>query len=248
MKCWTGWITNWNQDCQEKYQQPQICRWYHSNGRKWRVTRASWWRWKRRGKAGLKLNIQKSKIMASSPIISWQIEGEKVEAVTFYFLGLQIHWRQGLQPWKITLAPWKKSNEQPRQNIKKQRLSFANKCLYSQSYSFFNSDVWIWELDYKESWVPKNWCFWTVMLEWTLESPLDCKEIKPVNPEGNQSWLFIGRTDVEIETPIFWPPAVKNWFIWKDPDAGKDWRWEEKGMTEDEMVGWHHQLNGHEFG
>ena len=104
----------------------------------------------------------------------------------------------------------------------------------------------MWELNYKESWAPKNWCFWTVVLEKTLESPLDCK-IKPVNPKGNQSWMFTGRTDVEAETPILWPPDVKNWLIWKDPDAGKDWRQEEKGTTEDEMVGWHHWLDGHEF-
>ena len=96
------------------------------------------------------------------------------------------------------------------------------------------------ELDYKESWVPKNWCFWTVVLEKTLESPLDCKENQPVHPKGNQSWMFIERTDAEAETPILWPPDAKKWLIWKDPDAGKDWRWEEKGMTEDEMVGWHH--------
>ena len=107
--------------------------------------------------------------------------------------------------------------------------------------------VWMWELDYKESWAPKNWCFWTVELEKTLESPLDCKEIQPVHLKGNQSWLFIGRTDAEAETPVLWPPDVKNWLIWKDPDAGKDWRQEEKGMTEDEMVGWHHRLNGHGF-
>ena len=106
----------------------------------------------------------------------------------------------------------------------------------------------MWELDYKESWEPKNWCFWTVVLEKTLESPLDCKEIQPVHPKRNQSRLFIGRTDVEAETPILWPPDVKNWLIGKDPAAGKDWRWEEKGTTEDEMVGWHHQLDGHEFG
>ena len=99
----------------------------------------------------------------------------------------------------------------------------------------------------KESWVPKSWCFWTVVLEKTLESPLDCKEIQPVNPKGNQSWIFIGRTGAEAETSIFWPPDVKNWLIGKDPDAGKGWRWEEKGMTEDEMVGWHHKLNGHEL-
>ena len=107
---------------------------------------------------------------------------------------------------------------------------------------------WMWELDYKESWGPKNWCFWTVMLEKTLESPLDCKEIQPVHPKGNQSWVFIGRTNVEAETPVLWPPDVKSWLTGKDPDAGKDWGQEEKGTTEDEMVGWHHWLNGHEFG
>ena len=106
----------------------------------------------------------------------------------------------------------------------------------------------MWELDYKGSWAPKNWCFWTVVLEKTLESPLDCKEIQLVHPKGDQSWVFIGRTDVEAETPILWPPDVKSWLIWKDSDAGKDWGQEEKGMTEDEMVGWHHRLNGHEFG
>ena len=104
----------------------------------------------------------------------------------------------------------------------------------------------MWELDYKESWALKNWCFWTVVLEKTLKSPLDCKEIKPVNPQGNQSWIFTGRTDVEAETPILWPPDAKNWLIWKDSDAGKDGRLEKKG-TEDEMVGWHHQLHEHEF-
>ena len=115
-------------------------------------------------------------------------------------------------------------------------------------YGFSSSHVWMWELDYKESWVPKNWCFWTVVLEKTLESPLDCKEIKPVNPKGNQSWIFIGKTDAEAEILILWPPDSKSWLIGKDPDAGKDWMQEEKGTTEDEMVGWHHRLNGHEFG
>ena len=138
------------------------------------------------------------------------------------------------------LSPWKKSYDQPRQYIKKQRHYFANKGLSSQSYGFSSGHVWIWELDYKENWVPKNWCFWTMVLEKTLVSPLDCKEIKPVNPKGNQSWIFIGRTDDEAETPILWSPDAKNWLIWKGPDAGKDWRWEEKAMTEDEMVGWHH--------
>ena len=117
----------------------------------------------------------------------------------------------------------------------------------SQSYGFFSSHVWIWVLDYKESWAPKNWCFWTVVLEKTPESPLDCKEIKPVNPKGNQSWIFIGRTDAEVETPILWSPDGKNWLTGKDPDIGKDWRQEKKGTTEDKMVGWHHPLNGHEF-
>ena len=105
----------------------------------------------------------------------------------------------------------------------------------------------MWELDFKESWAPKNWCFWTVVLEKTLESPMDCKEIQPVNPKGNQSWIFIGRTKAEAETPILWPPDAKNWLSGKDPDAGKDWSQEETGMTEDEMVGWHHRLDGHEF-
>ena len=99
----------------------------------------------------------------------------------------------------------------------------------------------------KESWAPKNWCFWTVVLEKTLESPLDCKEIQPVHPKGNQSWMFIGRTGTEAETPILWPPDVKSWLIGKDPDAGKDWGQEEKGTIEDEMAGWHHRLDGHEF-
>ena len=97
-------------------------------------------------------------------------------------------------------------------------------------------------MDYKENWTPKNWCFWTVGLERTLESPLDCKEIQPVHPKGNQSWIFIARTDAEAETPILWLPDLKNWLIWKDPDAGKDWRGEEKGTTKDEMVGWHYWL------
>ena len=128
------------------------------------------------------------------------------------------------------LAPWKESYDQPRQHVKKQRHYFANKCPSSQGYGFSSAHVWMWELDYKESWARKNWCFWTVVLEKTLESPLDCKEIKPVNPKGNQSWMFIGRTDVETETPILWPTDGKSWLIRKDPDAGKDWKQEEKRM------------------
>ena len=149
--------------------------------------------------------------MASSPITAWQIDGEKMETI------------QTLFSWapKITedsdcsheiqrcLLLGRKAMK-PRQRIKKQRHHFADKGLYSQSYGFSSSRVWIWELDYKESWVLKNWCFWTVVLEKTLESPLDCKEIQPVHPKGNQSWIFIGRTDVEAEVPILWPPDGKN--------------------------------------
>ena len=113
-----------------------------------------------------------------------------------------------------------------------------NKGPSSQNYGFSNSCVWMWELDYKESWALNNWCFWTVVLEKTLESPLDCKEIQPVHPKGDQFWVCIGRTDAEAETPTLWPTDVKNWLITKDPDAGKDWKWEEKGTTEEEMVGW----------
>ena len=147
-----------------------------------------------------------------------------------------------------TLAPRKESYDQPRQHVQKQRRYFANEDLSSQSYDFSSGHVWMWELDYKEGWALKNECIWTVVLEETLESPLDCKEIQPVHPKGDQSWIFIGRPDVEAETPILWPPDAKSWLIGKDPDAEKDWGQEEKGMTEDEMVGWHHWLNGHEFG
>ena len=132
-------------------------------------------------------------------------------------------------------------------SILKSRHYFANKGRFSQSYRFSSSRVWMWELDYRESWAPKNWCFWTVVLEKTLESPLDYKEIQPVHPKGNQSWVFTGRTDAEAETPTFWPPDAKSWLTGKDPDAGKDWGQEEKEITEDEMVGWYHRLNGHEF-
>ena len=145
------------------------------------------------------------------------------------------------------LAPWKKRYDKPRQEIKKQRHYFANKTPSGQSYGFSSSHKWIWELDYKESWAPKYWCFWTTVLEKNLESPLDCKEIKPVNPQENQSWIFIGRTDAEAEAPIFWPPDVKNWLIGKDPDAGHHWTQENKGMTEHEMIGWPYQLDGHAF-
>ena len=143
-------------------------------------------------------------------------------------------------------APWKKSCDKPRQHIKKQRHYFANKSLSSQGYGFSSGHVWMWELDHKESWPLKNWRFLNCGLEKTLESPLNSKEIKPVNTKRNQSWVFIGRTDVEAEAPILWPPDVKSQLTGKDPDAGKDWRQEERGMTEDKIVGWHHWFNGHE--
>ena len=130
----------------------------------------------------------------------------------------------------------KKSYDKHRQHIKKQRHYFANNGPSSQAYVFSSSHVWMWELEHTENWVLKKWCFWTVVLEKTLQSSLDCKEIQPVHPKGNQSWIFIGRTDAEAETLIFWPPDAKSWLIWKDPDAGKDWRREEKGMAEDEMA------------
>ena len=137
----------------------------------------------------------------------------------------------------------KKHYDQPRQHIKKQTLL----CQQSQSCGFSSSHVWMWELDYEESWAAKNRCFWTVVLEKTLESPLGSKEIQAVHPKGDQSWVFTGRTNIEADTAILWPPDAKSWLIWKDPDAGKDWGQEEKGIIEDEMAGWHHWLDGHEF-
>ena len=145
------------------------------------------------------------------------------------------------------LAPWKKSYDKIRQLIIKQRHYFADK-FAGQSYGFSSSQVWMWELDSKEGWASKNLWFWTVLLEKTLESALDCKGIQPVYPKGEQSWVFIGRTNFEAETPILWPPDAKSWLIWKEPDAGKDWRRKKKGMTEDEMVGWYHRLSRHECG
>ena len=196
-------------------------------------------------KVGLKLNIQKTKIMASGPITSWEIDGE---TVADFILGGSKITAEGDCSHEIKRHLFLGRKVMTKlDSIVKQRHYFANKGPSSQGYGFSSSHVWMWELDYKKSWALKNWCFWTVVLEKTLESPLDCKEIQPVHPKGNQSWIFIGRTDAEAETPILWPPDAKNWLIWRDPDSGKDWRQEEKGMMENEMVGWHHLLNGHEF-
>ena len=144
------------------------------------------------------------------------------------------------------LTSWKKSYDKPREHIKKQRHYIVNQGLSSQRYGFSRSHVWMWELDNKKSWASKSWFHQTEVLERTLESSLDSKEIKWANPKRNQPWIFIERIDTETETPILWLPDVKNWLTGKDPDAGKDWRQEEKGTTEEKMVGLHYQVNGHE--
>ena len=164
-----------------------------------------------------------------------------------YFLGLQTHcgWWCSLEI--KTIATWKKTSMINLDSIKKHRPYFSENDPSSQSYGFSSRNVWMWELEHKESWMPKNWCFWTVVLEKILKNPLDCREIKPVHPKGIRSWIFIGRTDAEAEAPILWPPDMKNWLIGIDPDAGKDWRQEENRMTEDGIVEWHLRLDGHEF-
>ena len=200
-------------------------------------------------KVGLMLNIQKIKIMASSFITPWQIGGETVETVAdFIFLGSKITADGDCShEIKRCLLLGRKVMTNLDSIIKSWDITLPTKVHLVKATVFPVGPVWMWELDHKESWVLKNWCFLTVVLEKTLESPLDWKEIQVIHLKGNQSWRFIGRTDVEAETPILWPPDVKRWFIWKDPDAGKDWRQEEKGLTENELVGWHHWLNGHEF-
>ena len=175
--------------------------------------------------------------MASGPITSWQIVEETVETVAdFIFLDSKISADGDCSHEIKRHLLFGRKIMSNLDSILKSRHYFTNKGPSSQSYGFSSSHVWMWELNYKESWASKNWCFWTVELEKTLESPLDCKEIKPVNPTGNQSWIFIGRTDAKVETPVLWPPDAENWLIWKDADAGKDWGQEEKGVAEDEMV------------
>ena len=194
---------------------------------------------------GLKLNIQKTKIMSSGPITSWEIDGETVETVSdFIFLGSKIT-ADGDCSHDIQRGLLLGGNVMTNlDSITKSRDYFVNKGPSSQGYGFSNGHVWMWELNYKEIWALKNWCFWTVVLEKTLESPLDCKEIQPVHSKGDQSLVFIARTDVEAETPILWFEELTHL---KNSDAGEDWGWEKKGMTENEMVGWHHQLDGCEF-
>ena len=187
--------------------------------------------------------------MASGPITSWQTDGETVETVTdFIFLGSKIT-ADGDCSHEIErhLLLGRKVTTNLDGKLKSRDITLPTKVCLVKAMVFpvvmYGCESW----SIKKSEHKKNWCFWTVVLEKTPESPLDCKEIQPVHPKGNQSWIFTRRTDAEAETPILWPPDAKNWLIWKDPDAGKDWRREEKGMTKDEMVGWHHRLNGHEF-
>ena len=185
------------------------------------------------------------KIMASSLIASWQIDGETLEIVTDLVLGGSKITADGdcSHEIKRRLLLGRKVMTSLDSTLKSRDITLPKKV--HLKLLFYSSHVWMWELDYKESWVPKNWCFWTVMLEKTLESPLDCKEIQPASPKGDQSWVFIGRTDAEAETPILWPPDAKSWLIGKDPDAGRDWGQEEKGTTEYEMAAWHHWLDGY---
>ena len=186
--------------------------------------------------------------MASSPITSWQIDGETMKTVTDFIFGGSKITADGdcSHEIKRRLLLGRKAMTNLNSILKSRDITLPTK-VHLVKAMIFPVVMYGCELNSKESWALKNWCFWTVVLEKTLESPLDFKEILPVHPKGNQSWIFIGRTDAEAKTPILWPPDAKNWLIWKDPDAGKDWRQEEKGTTEDEMAGWHHWLNGHGF-
>ena len=185
--------------------------------------------------------------MASDTITSWHIDGETMEIITdFIFLGSKITADCDCShEIKRCLLLERKAMSNLDSMLKSRDITLPTK-LHLVKAVVFPVVMYGCELDCEEGWALKNWCFWTVELEKTLASPLDCKEIEPVHPKGNQSWIFIGRSDVETETPILWPPDAKNWLIWKDPDARKDWKREEKGTTEDEVVGWHHRLNGHE--
>ena len=199
---------------------------------------------------GLKFNIQKPKIMASSPITSWKIDGETMEIVrNFIFGGSKITSGGGRShEIKIHLLFGRKAMTNLHSILKSRDIILPTKVHLVKAMAFpvvvYGCESWTIK---KVECLPKNWCFWTVVLEKTLESPLDCKEIKPINPKGNQSWIFIGRTNAEAEAPVLWPPDVKKWVIGKDPYPGKCWRQEKTGTTEDEMVGWHHRVIGHEL-
>ena len=226
-----------------------LCRWHHPYGRKWRGTkkpldeseRGEWKNW-------LKAQHSENEHHGIWPhhfmVNRWVNSGN---SSWVYFLGSKIT-AMVIAAMKLRHLLLGRKVMTNLDSILTSRYYFANKGPATQGYGFSSSHVWMWKLYCEESWVPKNWFFWTMMLEKTLVSPLDCKEIQSVHPKGVQSWMFTGRTDVEAETAILQPPDVKSWLIWKDPDAGKDWRQEEKGTTEDKMVGWHHRLNGHGFG
>ena len=198
-------------------------------------------------KVGLKLNTQKTKIMASGPITPWEIDGETVETVSdFIVLGSKITADSDCShEIKRRLLLERKVMSNLDSILKSRDITLPTKVRLVKDGPFSSGHVWMWELDCEESWVPKNWCFWTVVLEKTLESPLDCKEIQPVHSEGDQPWVFFGTNDTKAEAPVLWPPHVKSWLIGKDSDAGRDWG-QEKETTEDEMAGWHHWLDGRE--
>ena len=182
-------------------------------------------------KVGLRLNIQKTKIVVSIPNTSWQIDRKQCKKWQTVYFWTPKSLQMVTAATKLKDACFLEENyDQSRQHIKKQRHFFPKKVLSSWSYGFSSGHVCMWDLDYKESWALKNWCFWTVVLEKSPESPLGCKVIQPVHPKGNQSWVYIWRTDAEAETPTLWPHDPQSWLIWKDPDAGKDWRKEERGQ------------------
>ena len=193
--------------------------------------------------------------MASSPIISWQMDGETMKTVRDFIFLSSKSLQMVTTAMKLRhLLLGRKAMTNLDSILKNRDITLPTKFHQAKVMVFWvvmcECESWFPPKNlsfHKESWAPKNWCFWTVVLEKTFECPLDYKEIKPVHPKVNQSWIFSGRTDAEVEAPKLWPPDAKNWLIWKDPDAGKDWRHEEKGMTEDKMVEWHHRLNGHEF-
>ena len=200
-------------------------------------------------KSWLKTQHSKNEDYGLSPITSWQIDGETMKTGTdFIFWGSKITADGGCyHEIKRFLLLGKKAMTNLDSTFKSRDITLPTNVRIVKAMVFSNSHVWMWELDHKEDWMPKNWCFWVVLLEKIPESPLDSKEIQQVNSKGNQSWIFIGRADAEAETPILWPPDAKSQFIRKDIDAGKDWKQEEKGTTEDEIVGWHHRLDGREF-
>ena len=212
--------------------------------------KSPWRKWKRRVKSWLKAQHSENEDHGIWSITSRQIDGETMETVRDFILrGSKITAGGDCShEIKRCLLLGRKTTTNLDSVLKSRDVTLPTKVHLVKAMVFpVVRYQQMWELDHKEGWVPKNWCFWTMVLEKTFESPLDCKEIKPINTKINQSWIFIGRTDAEAETPILWPPHAKYWLIGKDSDAGREWGQEEKGTTEDEMAGWHHRLDGHEF-